>query len=237
MNNDVAPGLELTEAWWLNPGFWAFDTETTGVDPQSERIVTAALVHFHHARPVTSREWLLKLDVPIPPQSTQVHGITDAHSQQNGQDEREALIEIHQQITSFGLPIVAFNAPFDMAMLNSNLNRHQIPPITGHPIVCPYVLDKQFDKYVKGPNQRRLMPTIRRYGLDLDEDSWHGAAADATITGRLFLAEMENYEALRTYTPEGLSAAIDTWRAEQEAEFQSWLARKKAEEAAKGLQR
>jgi DNA polymerase-3 subunit epsilon len=208
-----------THPWWHTPGFLAFDTETTGTDTEQGRIVTAAIVHFEAGAPTDTHEWLLKIDIPIPPGSTEVHGITDELSQTQGIDQREALIEIHRHLTNANLPIVAFNAPFDMAMLNANLIRHG-----------PYVIDKEFDKYVKGRNQRRLMPTIQRYGLDLAEDSWHGAAADATITGRLFLAEMNNYDGLRSYTPEQLGAAIATWRDEQDASFQAWLAAKRAEE-------
>lgn len=221
--------VEHPSTWWLDPGFLAFDTETTGTDTGADRIVTAALVHFHHGEPISEREWLMKLDVPIPPRSTEVHGITDEYSREHGQDERLALTEIHQHITTSGLPIVAFNSTFDIAMLNANLERHQIAPIRNIPVICPYVLDRRFDKYVKGSNQRRLMPTIERYGLHFEEDAWHGAAADAAITGRLFLAQMDKYDALRDYEPEALSADIDTWRDEQEAEFQAWLARKKAE--------
>ena len=177
--------------WWLDPGFIAFDTETTGVDPAQDRIVTAAMVRFHRGEPIEEREWLLKLDIPIPPASTEVHGITNEQSQAHGQDEQQALTEIHQQLTANALPSVAFNATCDSAMLNANLARHGITSITGIPIICPYVLDKQFDKYVKGRNQRRLMPTIQRYGLDLNEDDWHGATADARITGQLLLATRE----------------------------------------------
>jgi len=221
--------------WWLDPGFLAFDTETTGTDPGTDRIVTAALVHFSNGEPVTEREWLLKLDIPIPTGSTEIHGITDEMSQTQGQDERDALTEIHQEIIGSGLPIVAFNATFDIEMLNANLTRHGLEPVSTNPIICPYVLDRQFDKYVKGRNQRRLMPTIQRYGLDLDEDSWHGASADATITGHLFLAEMKKYDALHELTPEQLSADVAIWRDQQDKEFQEWLARKKAEEAAGGV--
>ena len=222
--------IQPPSPWWLEPGFLAFDTETTGTDPATDRIVTAALVHFRGGETVTQREWLMKLDVPIPPRSTEVHGITDEYSQQHGQDERSALVEIHQHITTAGLPVVAFNATFDIAMLNANLVRHQLPAIEAIPIICPYVLDKQFDKYVKGSNQRRLMPTIQRYGLHFDDGSWHGAGADATITGQLFLAQLDKHHALREYQPEQLSADIATWRDQQDAEFQAWLARKKAEE-------
>jgi hypothetical protein len=79
------------------------------------------------------------------------------------------------------------------------------------------------------------MPTIQRYGLELHEDDWHGAAADATITGQLFLAEMNNYDDLRNLTPRQLGESIATWRDQQEADFQEWMARKKAEEASGGV--
>jgi len=227
MTNDSS----RAHAWWRSPGFLAFDTETTGVDPTQDRIVTAAMVRFHLGEPIEEREWLLKLDIPIPPASTQVHGITNEQSQAHGQDEQQALTEIHEQLTAHALPIVAFNATFDIAMLNANLARHGITPITDIPIICPYVLDKQFDKYVKGRNQRRLMPTIQRYGLDLNEDDWHGATADARITGQLLLAQMNRYDALAAYAPDQLSVDIATWRDQQEADFQAWLAAKKAEEA------
>ena len=214
--------------------FLAFDTETTGTDPANDRIVTAAIVRFREREVIEEREWLLKVDIPIPQASTDVHGITHERSQAEGVDQVQALTEIHHYLTTGNMPIVAFNATFDIAMLNANLARLGLAPIVDVPIICPYVLDRQFDKYVKGRNQRRLLPTIQRYGLDLDEGSWHGATADAAITGRLFLAQMDKYDALRAYTPQALSADIATWRDQQEAEFQAWLAAKRAEEADAG---
>ena len=215
--------------WWQE--FIAFDTETTGVDPATDRIVTAAVVRFAGGQPVDEREWLVKVDVPIPVGSTEVHGITDEHAQTNGIDPRQALGEMHEYLTSSALPIVAFNAPFDIAMLNANLIRYGLSVIDGIPIMCPYVIDKHLDKYVKGRNQRRLMPTIQRYGLQLDEDSWHGATADARITGELFLAQMDKFPDLRGYSPSDLSSDIAIWRDQQEADFQQWLAAKRAEES------
>lgn len=238
MSDDVNSGESATQAidpeypWWQAPGFIAFDTETTGVDPDIDRIVTAAVVRFRDREPIEEHEWLLKVDIPIPQASTDVHGITNERSQSEGVDQLQALTEIHHYLTANNLPIVAFNATFDIAMLNANLSRHGLTPIVDAPIICPYVLDKQFNKYVKGRNQRRLLPTIQRYGLDLDEDSWHGATADAAITGRLFLAQIDNYDALRSYTPHDLSSSIATWRDQQDAEFHAWLAAKRAEEAA-----
>ncbi|MEE3088670.1 MAG: exonuclease domain-containing protein, partial [Actinomycetota bacterium] len=83
----MTPETNTPAPWWLDPGFVAFDTETTGVDPASDRIVTAAMVNFANGEVTSEHEWLLKLDIPIPPASTQVHGITDEHSQAHGQQE------------------------------------------------------------------------------------------------------------------------------------------------------
>ena len=221
-------------AWWLDPGFIAFDTETTGTNPESDRIVTAAAVHFRDGQPVESRSWLLRIDIPIPPRATEVHGITDDMSQSQGIDQADALAEIHAFLTANNLPLVAFNSSFDIAMLNMNMKRLNLPAFTepnSPPIICPYVLDKQFNKYVRGKNQRRLMPTIERYGLTFDEANWHGAEADATITGQLLLAELNAYEQLHELSPQELSEQVDLWRAQQDAEFQAWLAAKRAEES------
>ncbi len=78
----------------MQRGFIAFDTETTGVDVASERIVTAAAVVFMGGEETESREWLIKVDVDIPERATEVHGITNEISQNQGLDQREALADI-----------------------------------------------------------------------------------------------------------------------------------------------
>lgn len=211
--------------WWLSPGFIAFDTETTGTDPLEDRIVTAAAVRFVEGQPVDARSWLMKIDIPIPQRSIDVHGITNKMSEADGIPQELALAELREHLLSANLPVVAFNSTFDMAMLNANLERMNLAPIRELPILCPYVLDKQFNKYVKGKNQRRLMPTIQRYGLELDENDWHGAEADATITGKLLLAQFDAYENLRAFSPSDLAEQVDTWREQQDREFKEWLAK------------
>ena len=91
---------------------------------------------------------------------------------------------------------------------------------------------RQWSKFDVPPDVlQTIEDTIERYGLRLSEDSWHGATADATITGQLFLAQMNKYEALRDIAPDQLGDSIETWREQQEADFQAWLAMKRAEES------
>jgi DNA polymerase-3 subunit epsilon len=209
---------------WVDDGFIAFDTETTGVEVSADRIVSAAAVEFRDGVEASSREWLIKVDVQIPQAASAVHGITDQMSQTQGLVQVEALEEIREYLVSSKLPVVCFNSQFDRTILDSNLERVGHQPLSGVVDICPYVIDKHMDKYVKGKAQRRLQPTVARYGLELNEADWHGALADARITGLLMLAQQARYPQLFTSEPGGLGDSVAFWRKEQDASFTAWLA-------------
>ncbi|MDD2857154.1 MAG: exonuclease domain-containing protein [Candidatus Nanopelagicales bacterium] len=210
---------------WADAGFVAFDTETTGVDVTDARIVTAAAVIFVGGEPVEQHSWLLKVDVPIPAVTTAVHGITDEISQRDGVDQADGLAGIRALLVSRGLPVVCFKSDFDLPILDANLRRIGLGPLPALTDVCAYVIDKQWNKYVRGKNQRRLKPTAERYGIELSEDDWHGAEADAKVAGRILLAELAAYPALADMSAVELAEAIGAWRQEQERDFQEWLSR------------
>ena len=209
---------------WVRSGFIAFDTETTGVDVDSDRIVTAAAVVYRDGVEHSSQELLIKVDVDIPESASAVHGITNHMSQTQGQDQFAALESIRGYLVNSGLPVVCFNSQYDRAILDANLERVGLQPLTGVIDVCPYVIDKQMDKYVKGKAQRRLQPTVARYGLEISEDDWHGALADSRITGLLLLAQAERFPHLFNGDPAELAQAVGVWREEQDASFKAWLA-------------
>ncbi len=210
---------------WVDSGFIAFDTETTGVDVGADRIVSAAAIEFRDCIEVSVQEWLIKVDVEIPAGASSVHGITNEMSQSQGLAQVEALASIREFLVSRQLPVVCFNSQFDRSILNSNLERVGLEPLLGVPDICPYVIDKQMDKFVKGKAQRRLQPTVARYGLELNEADWHGALADSRITGLLLLAQQIRYPHLFTNEPGELAESISLWREEQDASFKAWLAK------------
>lgn len=213
------------ERTWVDRGFIAFDTETTGVDVATERIVTAAAVVFVDGVETDSREWLIKVDVDIPARATEVHGITNEISQTQGRDQREALADIRSFLVDSGLPVVCFNSQFDRAILDANLVRVGLAPVGAVPDICPFVIDRQQDKYVKGKAQRRLQPTVARYGLEISEDDWHGALADSRITGQLLLAQQVRFPHLFAADVTELADAVVNWREQQDREFKEWLSR------------
>lgn len=214
---------------WIDEGFVAFDTETTGLAVDQARIVTAAAVHFRRGEPEAIRTWLIRVDVPIPAEASAVHGVTDEISERDGQDQSEALEQIRSVLEEHGLPIVSFNSAFDIPILNANLARQGLRGLTADAVICPWIIDKQLNRYVRGKAQRRLKPTAERYGLTLSEEEWHGAEADAIAAGRILIAQGVAYPQVRSTAPAELAALVDAWRIEQEADFQAWKARQQEE--------
>lgn len=207
-----------------------WDTETTGPDPRTARIVTAAAVIRGGNLPDRTVSWLINPGVPIPEEAAAVHGITTEKAQADGQDPAAALEEIATLLTaslSWRSPVVAFNTSFDWSVLHYDLTRNNLPTMAdrlgGDPVtlVDPHVIDKQVDRYVKGSGMRKLKPTAERYGIEITD--WHTAEADADAALRIAEAQFDVYSSLQNFTPEGLYAAQQQWRAEQQAGLQEYF--------------
>src|SRR5574344_1080752 len=55
-----------------------FDIESTGVNAREDRIIELAAIRLDPDGTETSKCWLLNPTIPIPPETTAIHGITDA---------------------------------------------------------------------------------------------------------------------------------------------------------------
>ncbi|MFB6809456.1 exonuclease domain-containing protein [Streptomyces sp. NPDC056387] len=215
----------------------AFDTETTGPDPLQDRIVTAALIARGGGLPDRAMSWLINPGIPIPPEATEVHGIDDATAA-TGADPAAALDDIADHLAralAYGMPLVAFNLSFDWTILARDLERHRLPTMaermpegTVPGLVDPLVIDKQFDRYVKGTGMRKLKPTAERYGVELVD--WHTAEADALAALLIAEAQFERFPLLADYHPASLFAKQQRWRADQAASLQHYYRTKASPE-------
>ena len=172
----------MSERWFEGP-LLGFDTETTGVAVDRDRIVQAALVSGTQPGVETPRTWLIDPGVPIPPGATRVHGITDEQVRADGLAPAAALAEVAAALRAAveaEVPVVAFRAGFDCTLLSYELERHGIeqPDWARMAIVDPSVLDKRVDKYRRG--KRTLGVTAAHYGVPHSEA--HSAAGDAIAT-------------------------------------------------------
>lgn len=178
-----------------------FDLETTGIDVTTDRIVTAhvGLLDADGAA-VRAQSWLADPGVPIPDGATAVHGITTAHAQEHGAPAAQvvaAVVAALRELLDAGIPVVAYNAPFDFSLLKYEALRHGIPPILDpSPVIDPLVLDKAHDRFRKG--KRTLEAVAAHYAVPLV--GAHDASADAIAAGRVAQALARRY---------AIDAAID----------------------------
>ena len=175
---------------WGDGPFCAFDLETTSVDPETTRIVTASVVTIVGATPRV-RSWLTDVDgEEIPAEATAVHGITTERARAHGTPAARAVKEIRDALASAmydGIPLVIFNAPFDLTGLDRECRRHDIEPLGAARVplrvIDPLVLDRAVDKYRKG--SRKLVDIARHYGITLTEDEAHTSDGDCLATARV----------------------------------------------------
>jgi DNA polymerase-3 subunit epsilon len=214
----------------------AFDVETTGIDPQHDRIVTAAVSLVGDGRPPESYAWLVDPGVEIPAGATAVHGITTEHARAEGAPAYEAVAEITALLADQlrqGVPVIAFNARFDMTTLDREARRHGIVPLVdrvGGPdgllVVDPYVLDKQFDRY--RPGKRTLGAVCEHYRVPLEDA--HTANADALAAARVAWRLGQALEELRTTDLRSLHLQQVAWAAEQAASLEVYFREQGREE-------
>jgi len=216
---------------WYDGPLAAFDTETTGIDVEHDRIVSAALVVQETPRsaPRTTR-WLINPGVEIPEAATAVHGLTADHLALNGRWPAPVVEEVARALAAqsvAGRPLVVMNAPFDLTLLDRELKRHRarsLDAYLGAHSLCvldPRVLDKHLDRYRKG--RRTLTDLCAHYGVELT--GAHDAAADAMAALEVVRAVGRRYASrLEKLTPSELHARQTAWYAAQARGLQAWFA-------------
>lgn len=222
--------------WWQQP-LVGFDLETTGTDPDVSRIVTAALVDTVGSRRQGAAGWLLDPGVPIPAEAQAIHGIGDDLARSKGRPAKQAVDEIAAALCgriAAGRPVVAFNAPFDLSLLDAELRRHGLPPLAERlggpvaPVLDALVIDRAVDRYRKG--SRTLQRVCEVYGVELTDA--HEAGSDALAAVRVAVALGERYPALVGDLPLAeLHERQIGWHREWAQGLESWLRRSKDPQA------
>jgi DNA polymerase-3 subunit epsilon len=176
----------------------AFDTETTGVDVEQDRICSAFIGLFDVAsdRFIEEHSWLIDPGVQVPEAATAVHGYSTEDLQFAGTDARMSVFEISQRLDVFdrrGVPLVVFNAPFDFTILDREYRRHYPGgrPFEPKTVIDPLVLDKARDQYRKG--KRTLTSMCPVYRVPVEENA-HDAGADCLMAARLAVALLRTPE-------------------------------------------
>ncbi|MEA5453150.1 3'-5' exonuclease [Sinomonas sp. JGH33] len=211
---------------WSSSARAAFDLETTGRNSRAARIVTASIVVLAADGSVASEhEWLADPGVEIPEEASQVHGVTTEKARAEGRPAADVVAEVAavlQGLFNDGVPVVAFNAAYDFTVMAAECARHGLPQLTRFPVLDPYVINKQVERYRKG--KRTLGALCEQYGVVLRDA--HTSAADALAAAQLLDAMASRFPELNKPATALHRSQVD-WSLEQAADFQSYLRRTK----------
>lgn len=171
----------------LNRPICFFDLETTGTDVVKDRIVEIAILKVYPNGNKESKTWLVNPTIPIPPQATAVHGITN-EKVANEPTFKELAPQIHNMIKDSDL--AGYNSDrFDIPLLVEELLRADID----FDLKNRVTVDVQTIFHKK--EERTLSAAYRFYCNETLDDA-HSAAADTHATYEILKAQLDRYDDL-----------------------------------------
>jgi DNA polymerase-3 subunit epsilon len=164
------------------------DIESTGVDPTKDRIITLSITKISppHAAEV-SHDWMFNPGMPIPPEATEIHHITDGDVA-NCPPFKDHAIEVADVLTGSdwaGFGISHFDAP----LIWEEFYRAGITfDVTGINIIDCGILFKILEP-------RDLTAAVKFY-CKREHTGAHGAKADVAATVDVLYAQINRYPEL-----------------------------------------
>ncbi|MCR9125825.1 MAG: 3'-5' exonuclease [Rhodobacteraceae bacterium] len=166
--------------------FMVFDSETTGLNPETDAVVQLGAVRVVNGRIVPGEvfETLVDPGRPIPAAATRVHGIGD-DMVRGAPDMAHACAALHA--FARGATIVAHNAPFDMAFVHRE---------TGVSFDNPVLDTVHLSAVVFGGSADHTLDAIcDRLSIEIPEALRHTALGDAMATAQALVAMLPVLEA------------------------------------------
>lgn len=211
-----------------------FDLETTGVDPETDRIVTACVVECGGGPGTESLTWLADPGVEIPEGAAKIHGVTTERARAEGRPAAEVVEEVVTclaESVGAGRPVVAMNAAFDLTMLDREARRHGLKTLTDIVgdqlrVIDPKVLDKHISRR---RGQRRLVDLCQHYEVPID--GAHAADADAIAACRVVWRIGQRRAELAALPLDELHRQQIAWAAEQAESLAAYFRRTPGKES------
>ena len=154
------------------------DVETTGLSPETDRVIEVAACRYDQGQLVDSFSSLVNPGKKLPAEITKLTGITNADLK-----TAPAFSEIAQKLKDFigDLPMVAHNARFDAQFVRYECSR------AGVPANIHYIDTQKLAKWCfYGMQDYKLSTLINELGL-LDHAQEHRALSDVEATENLYM--------------------------------------------------
>jgi DNA polymerase III subunit epsilon len=159
-----------------------FDTETTGLDNKTDRVIEIGGIELENHFPTgrTLHIYINPGDKTVHPDALAVHGITDEFLK-----DKPPFAAVVDEIREFfeGAKWIAHNASFDMGFINAEFARLDIPPVPQDQVIDTLAMARR--KHPMGPNS--LDALCRRYGIDNSHRNKHGALLDSELLADVYI--------------------------------------------------
>ena len=164
-----------------------FDLETTGTDVSKDRIIEIAIIKVNTDGSRESLEVRLNPGIPIPPESTLIHGITDE------------MVANEPKFKDKARNIYNFLKGCDLAGFNSD--RFDIPLLVEELLRADLDFDFKNTKTIDVQNifhkmEERTLSAALKFYCDKELTDAHTAIADAKATLDVLLAQLDRYSEL-----------------------------------------
>ena len=174
-----------------------FDIESTGLSPRKDRIIELAAIRVNVDGSETEHCWLLNPTIPIPAETTAIHGIAD-------EDVKDCptFADRAQEIFAFfeGADLSGFNSDrYDILCLEEEFAR------VGLNFASCFRRHVDVQRIFHKEEPRDLSAAVRFY-LNRDHTGAHGAGADTRATLEVLKAQFARYSDI----PRDVDA-IDEW--------------------------
>ena len=189
-----------------------FDLETTGTDVSRDRIVEISILKVYPNGNRESKTWLVNPTVPIPPASTDIHGISDAMVRE-APTFKELAKQIHNLIKDSDL--AGYNSDrFDIPLLAEELLRAGVD----FDLKNRVTVDVQtiFHKM-----EQRTLSAAYKFYCKKSLDNAHSAEADTTATYEILKAQLDTYADI---LPNDIKQLSDFTTRKQVADFAGFIA-------------
>jgi DNA polymerase III subunit epsilon len=174
-----------------------FDLETTGPDPEQARIVEAYFGRVGGGRPAEDYAALLvNPGVDCPAEATKIHGYSNAHLQEHGEDAVTSIEVIACAVAAAlqeRIPLVGHNIGYDLTVLDRECRRYGLATPTDRAGLLVAIDTKVLSKHVD-PYRRRvskdqgahvLKTCAQVFAAGWNEADAHGARYDALTAARI----------------------------------------------------
>jgi len=168
-----------------------FDLETTGINISKDRIVEISILKVFPNGNKESKTWLVNPEMPIPPETTEVHGITNEKIA-NEPTFKQLATKVYEMIK--GCDLGGFNSNrFDIPLLAEELLRADVDFDMKNTVAVD--VQTIFHKM-----EKRTLAAAYMFYCDKDLENAHSAEADTNATYEVLKAQLDRYPELENDT-------------------------------------